>query len=106
MEEDTLGGNITLAGFSDIDGASMAVVKKMVGHFVDKETSQRWGFQGLRITLKQVHKREKGELYEVHGHLLERGRKFHSEFTDRNLFVALDEILKKIKNEVEHTRRD
>ena len=101
-----LGGNITLVGFSDLDGATKDVVRKMVGHWVEKETSARWGFQGLRITLKAVHKREKGELYEIHGHLLERGRKFHSELTDRNLFMALDEVLKKIKNEVEHSRRE
>ncbi len=101
-----LGGNISLVGCSELDGATKEVVRKMVGHWVEKETSQRWGFQGLRITLKQVHKREKSELYEVHGHLLERGRKFHSEITDRNLFFALDEVLKKIKNEIEHSRKE
>ena len=101
-----LGGNITLVGFSGLDGATKEVVRKMVGHWVGKETSQRWGFQGLRITLKAVHKREKSELYEVHGHLLERGRKFHSEYTDRNLFMALDEVLKRIKNEVQHSRKE
>jgi hypothetical protein len=101
-----LGANITLVGFSDLDLATKEVVQKMVGHWVQKETSARWGFQGLRITLKQVHKREKSELYEVHGHLLEKGRKFHSEITDRNLFGALDSVLKKIKAEVEHSRKE
>jgi ribosome-associated translation inhibitor RaiA len=106
MADIELGGNISLAGFSGIDGASMEVVRKVVGHWVKKETSQRWGFQGLRVTMKPVHRREKSEMYELHAHLLARGRKFNAEYTDRNLFMALDEVLKKIKHEVEHSFRD
>ena len=40
-----LGGNITLVGFSELDGATKEVVRKMVGHWTQKETSARWGFQ-------------------------------------------------------------
>ncbi len=96
-----LGGKISLIGFSDIDGASMDIVRKMVGTFMQKSAHDR-EFEGLKVTLKELHKREKSEIYEVHAHLFEKGHKFNTICTDRNLFVALDDALKKVSHEAEH----
>jgi hypothetical protein len=97
-----IGGNISLIGFSDIDGASMNVVKKVVGQFVQKLSGKDSGFEGLKVTLKELHKREKSEVYEVHAHLFDNGKKFNAISTDRNLFVALDDSLKRTAREAEH----
>jgi len=98
-----LGGGIQLAGFAGIDSASMDIVRKMVGTFANKSGSHDRAYEGLKVTLKEVHKREKSELYEVHAHLFAKGNKFNAISTDRNLFVALDDALKKVAHEAEHT---
>ena len=56
------------------------------------------GFENLKITLKIVHKTEGSEKYEVHANLIINGKPITSEITDRNLFVALDEVLKKVES--------
>jgi len=55
----------------------------------------------LHITLKAVHEREKSEKYEVHAKVIDGGKVYASEITDRNLFVAVDSVLKKVVNEMD-----
>ena len=97
-----LGGNISLVGFSELDGASLDVVRKVVGAFAQKTGTTDRMFESLKVTLKELHKRDKGEIYEVHAHLFEKSHKFNSIATDRNLFVALDDALKSVAHEAEH----
>ena len=96
-----LGGNIQLAGFARIDGASMEVVRKVVGTFSQK-VGRHGLVEGLKVTLKEVHKREKSELYEIHAHLFGKGHKFNASAMGRNLFMALDDALKRVEREAEH----
>ena len=91
-----LGGNITLAGFKDIDKAELVVVKKIVGSYARKMSDSVSGFENLTVTLKIVHKTEGSEKYEVHGKAMVSGKPAASETTERNLFVALDDVLKKV----------
>ncbi len=95
-----LGGNIVLAGFSDIEGANMIVVKKLVGNYARKISDAGKDFQELRVTLKTIHKKEKSELYELHGKIIDKGDVFTSEVTDRNLFFAIDKLMKKLLSEM------
>lgn len=103
MDEESLklGGNIELSGFRDVDSSSMIVLKKIIGNHAKRiyELTKKIG--NLHVTLKPVHEREKGEKYEVHAKLVDDGKVYASEVTERNLFVAVDSVLKKIVNELD-----
>ena len=95
-----LGGNIELSGFRDIDGASMVVLKKIVGNYAKRMSEIAEKFEKLSLIMKPVHETEKSELYEIHAKLLNNGKLAVSEVTERNLFVAVDSALKKIISEL------
>ena len=91
-----LGGNIELSGFRDIDGASMVVLKKIIGNYGRRFSEIATKFEKLHVTMKPVHETEKSEKYEIHAKLLNDGKPFVSEVVERNLFIAVDTALKKI----------
>tara|TARA_Y100000310_G_scaffold231819_1_gene234533 strand:- start:10365 stop:10739 length:375 start_codon:yes stop_codon:yes gene_type:complete len=95
-----LGGNIELSGFRDIDGASMVVLKKIIGNHARRMTEISDKFESLKVTMKPVHETEKSEKYEIHTQLMNDGKPVVSEVVDRNLFVAVDDALKKIISEI------
>jgi ribosome-associated translation inhibitor RaiA len=95
-----LGGNIELSGFKAIDVSSMIVLKKIVGNYAKKIEGLTKNMQTLHLTLKTVHEREKSEKYEIHAKVIDDGKVYPSEVTDRNLFVAVDDSLKKIVKEL------
>ena len=95
-----LGGNIELAGFRDIDGASMVVLKKIIGNYGRRMSEISDKFEKLSITMKPIHETEKSSKYEVHAELINGGKPGVSEVVERNLFVAIDNALKKIVNEI------
>ena len=104
-EEDAvvLGGNIHLAGFKEIDSSSMTVAKKMIGNHVHRfgELSQ---VEELKITVKKIHEREKSEKYELQARLRTDGRFLKAEAVDRNLFFAIDAVMKRLESEIEHNK--
>ena len=95
-----LGGNIELSGFRDIDSASMVVLKKIVGNYGRRLSDISDKFESLKVTMKPVHETEKSEKYEIHAQLINAGKSVVSEVVERNLFVAVDNALKKIENEI------
>tara|TARA_Y100000294_G_C8557187_1_gene337636 strand:- start:2091 stop:2399 length:309 start_codon:yes stop_codon:yes gene_type:complete len=95
-----LGGNIELSGFKDIDGASMVVLKKMIGNYAKRISEISEKFESLHINMKPIHEREKSEMYEIHAKLIKDGKPVVSEVVERNLFIAVDSALKKIVNEI------
>lgn len=99
MEEDTkeLGGNIVLSGFNVIHPAELVVIKKIAGSYARKFSDHLKGYESLNLHLKQVHSVEDSHKYELHGKLLFDGRSMVSEFTDKNIFIALDAVLKKLE---------
>ena len=96
-----LGGNIELSGFRDIDSSSMIVLNKIIGNHAKRIAELTKKLETLHITLKPVHEREKSEKYELHAKVVDNGKVFASEMTDRNLFVAVDTVLKKLVNELD-----
>lgn len=96
-----LGGNIQLTGFRDIDSSSMVVLKKIIGNYANRIAELTKKMETLHITLKPVHEREKSEKYELHAKVIDDGKVYVSEVTDRNLFVAVDTVLKKIVSELD-----
>ena len=100
-EIQNLGGNVQLTGFREIEGSSMIVVNKLIGTYAKKMSEHAEKMESLHITLKPVHKREKSEIYEIHAKLVDNGRVYASEAVDRNLFVAVDDVLKRIVSEMD-----
>jgi ribosome-associated translation inhibitor RaiA len=96
-----LGGSIELSGFRDIDGGSMIVVKKIVGSYVRKFSDRLQNFQKFSLGMKKVHSNESNSIFELHGHILTDGRTYAAEASERNLFVAVDTIMKKLENSIE-----
>ena len=94
----SLGGNIDLVGFREVDGGSMIVVKKLVGNYTKKFSSRLSNFERLVISMKPVHSsNDKGGAYELRGKILYDGKSDHADITDHNLFFAVDNVLKKLE---------
>jgi len=96
-----LGGNIELTGFSELDGGVMIVLKKIVGNYVRKMSEHYSDFEKLVLTMKTVHAKEKGEIYELHAKMIKGGNVIVGEHVDRNLFIAIDNSLKAIMNSLD-----
>jgi hypothetical protein len=98
MDDDMeLGGKISLSGFKEIKPAELIVVKKIIGGYARKFSDGLKNYESLHVYLKAVHKTPGSEKYEIHGKLLFDGNLKVSEIVDRNLFVALDSVLKKLE---------
>lgn len=97
-EEDIqLGGQIILSGFKELKPAEIIVVKKLVGSYARKFSDNVKGYESLNLHLKEVHKTPGSEKYELHAKVIYDGKVESSEVTDRNIFVALDSVLKKLE---------
>lgn len=103
MEETLeLGGNIELKGFGSLDKPSLVIVKKIIGNYAKKFSEKDKDFSKVTLTLKGVHEREGGGKVEVQGKLITGGRTANAEVIERNLFSAIDNILKKLEHEIAH----
>jgi len=100
MEIMKLGGNIELTGFNDLDKASMVILRKIVGNYARRMSELTNKFEVLSLVMKPVHETEASKKYDIHAKLVDNGKPFTSEVTDRNLFYAVDDSLKKIVNSI------
>lgn len=102
MEDDmmALGGNIELSGFKGLDSGSFIILKKMIGNYARKMSDLSSNFEKLSLTLKSVHETEASRKYDIKAKLLDNGKPYNSQTVDRNLFVAVDNALKKLQNEI------
>ena len=91
-----LGGNISLAGFKELEPAKMVVVKKITGNYVRKMQEKSPKFESLHLHLKEVH----ASKFELNAKVMVNGQSFNSEVIDFNLFFALDKALAKILEEI------
>jgi len=101
-ESVSLGGNIELIGFKQVSLADVVVVKKLVGHYTRKIQEHSQNFEKIQIFLKEIHKIDDNSKHEIHVKVLDDGKAFNSEIVDKNLFIALDNALKKVLAEVSH----
>jgi len=93
-ESQQLGGNIELVGFRELDGGSMIILKKVIGSYARKFSDRLNGIDKLTIRMKKIGNSQ----FELNGLLAKEGQQFNSEVVDYNLFVAMDQLLKKIEN--------
>lgn len=91
-----LGGNIELSGFGSLDKGIMVILKKIVGNYARKMSDMSSNFENLSLRMKTVHDNK----YELHAKLMDNGKAFTSSTVERNLFVAVDSVLKKIMKEI------
>jgi len=89
-----LGGNIELAGFRDLDGGSIIILKKIIGNYARKFSDRMDKMEKLAITLKPVGSNQ----HEMHAKLIVDGQVHTSELTEHNLFVLVDKVLRKIES--------
>ena len=92
-----LGGNIELSGFREMDPASMIIIKKIVGNYARKFSDQCTNFELLSLSMKIVHETEASKKFEINGKVLDNGKTFTSSITERNVFMVVDSVLKKIE---------
>ena len=95
--------NIQIAGFKNIDASAMQEVSRLIATYSRKIGEVAKKPQMLTVKLKEVHKRPKSEIYEVHCMLLDKGKKFNSTTLDRNLLIAVDIGLQKLDSEIRDT---
>ena len=50
--------------------------------------------------MKPVHESEHSGRYELNVMLVDNGRNYTAEYTDRNLYFAVDRVMKKIEAEI------
>lgn len=94
-----LGGNIELSGFSELNGGEMVIVKKIVGNHVKRITELVDDFKGIKVNMKKVHETEGSEKFEIKASL-EAEKNHNAEVTERNLYVGIDNVLKKLINSI------
>ena len=93
--------SIQLSGFRVIDSSTMMLVDKIISNHVKRIGNLSKKPEYLHVTLKEIHKREKGEKYEIHAKLRDNGKIYVAQAIDRNLLTAVDEVLKKLGNELD-----
>ncbi|MBI2541230.1 HPF/RaiA family ribosome-associated protein [Candidatus Woesearchaeota archaeon] len=93
--------NVQLAGFRDVDSSSMDVLRKVISTHSKRLSELAKKIDAIHITLKPIHEREKSEKYEVHAKIIDNGKAYVSKATDRSLFTAVDDALKKLVNELD-----
>ena len=87
-----LGGNIRLNGFSSIDGASMIILKKIIGNFAKQVSEKLPNFEKLSITIEPEGK--------FSAEVINEGNSITANVEDPNLFIALDKVLKEIDSKI------
>ena len=92
---------IELSGFKEIDSSAKDVIRKNVDGHVRKLMVHARKLQNLHITLKILHQREKGEIYDIHAKLKDNGKFYVSHVTDRNVFAAIEAALEKLLHEID-----
>jgi hypothetical protein len=90
-----LGGNIQLEGFRHLDGGSMVILKKIVGTYARKFSDGFPEFKGLSLSLNKQE-----DVFELTGNVALGERQVASQIADKNLFFALDRVLKDLEKGV------
>lgn len=93
-EPQLLGGNIELSGFRALDAGSMIVLKKIIGNYARKFSDQHGG-EKLALALRQ-----ESDNLALSGTVLRQGSSIVAEHAEKNIFVLVDTVLKKLENQL------
>lgn len=89
---------VELVGFHDLDSAERDLLAKKATLHTKKLAKHCNTLEQVVITKKNVHEREKSQIYELHFRVLDKGKVSSVIVADRNLIFALDEGFKKIQH--------
>ena len=84
----SLGGNIELDGFNELDGGQLIVVKKIVGTYAKQMSESMSDFEKLSVSLEHGDSQKK-----LNAILSAGGNQLTSQVFHANLFYALDQAL-------------
>ncbi|MBR9675458.1 hypothetical protein GOV05_00425 [Candidatus Woesearchaeota archaeon] len=87
-----LGEKIVLGGFSEVDGASMIILKKIIGNYTRRLIESNPGFEKIEISLDQ---KKTGFETMISLTIKKEAKEYANK--DKNLFVSIDGAFKKIK---------
>ena len=91
---------VELIGFRDLDSSTRDLIDKNISQHLVKLDNKAEKLENLHITLKKVHVKEKSEKYEVQAKLLDNGKLYVADYTERNLLEVIDRVLEKLFNEM------
>ncbi|MFC1697085.1 hypothetical protein ACFL1H_02025 [Nanoarchaeota archaeon] len=94
-----LGGNIQLSGFTNLKPGEMTIIKKLVGTQTKKISTICTNFETINLNMR-ANPDDAKTLFELKAKLIDNGKVITSEVTDKNLFFALDSVMKKIINQI------
>ena len=92
-----LGGNRKLKGFSEIDNASLIVIKKIVGNYAKKLAETTDDFQNLILSLESKTPKD----FKINIEFQKTSENLNSEIQGENLFFTLSKALEGIKTKKE-----
>ena len=95
-----LGERIQLNNFEELQPGELTILKKMIGNHANKFHE----FKKLHLTLKEVHKKEKSQKYQVNAMLEIDSKLYEAESTHYNLFFTINEVLDRLKRQVEEAK--
>jgi hypothetical protein len=93
-ETQVLGGNIELTGFRELDGASMIVLKKIIGNYA-RRFSDTYGNEKMALTISKGT-----DNFALSASVLCKGNKVTVDHADKNVFFLVDAVLKRIEQEI------
>jgi len=93
---------VELTGFRNEDSSTIEMVNKIVAKHLNRIGEIEHKADWIKVTMKKIHEREKGEKYEVHCHLHAPGKTYSAVFVDRNLMTSVDKVIEKAISEILH----
>ncbi len=91
-ENISLGGNIDLNGFQNIEPAKLVVLKKIIGNCAKQMKEKKPDYEKLVMTLEGEDK--------IKAELTAGGKTITGESEPTNLFMAVDQALKKVMEQL------
>lgn len=91
----SLGGNIELNGFQNIEKAKLVVLKKIIGNYAKQMQENKSDYKKLVITLEGNESNAK-----IRSELIAGNNSIRGNDTQNNIFVAIDGSLKKILEQI------
>ena len=92
---------IELSGFKVVDEAEVSMVKEIIHKRMHRLMEHCKELTNIHVTLKELHKREKSEIYQIQAKVMDKGKTYASQVEDRNLMAAVDLAFDKVTHELE-----
>ncbi len=90
---------LQLSGFKDLEKDQMIVLKKVVGNYISN-FSGYGDVETLSLHLKKISETEASAIYQIKSNLEFDDKKYNSSSENRNLFVCIDDVMKKLETQI------